>query len=201
MSIDNLIKNLRIRRFKAEFFVDRDELFKYIMKEINEDEKIGFGGSKTLDDLGLYEKFIDQGKEVFWHWKTEPNERLEVLKKAQHVDSYFSSTNAITLDGRLVNIDGNANRVASMIFGPKKVFIIAGENKIANDLDSALNRIKIIACPQNARRLERNLPCAVTGQCTDCRSDERMCNVTTIIEGNIPTTDIRICIVGENLGY
>lgn len=100
-----------------------------------------------------------------------------------------------------MNIDGNANRVASMIFGPKKVFIIAGENKIANDLDSALNRIKTIACPQNARRLERNLPCAVTGQCTDCRSDERMCNVTTIIEGNIPTTDIRICIVGENLGY
>ncbi len=201
MNIDTLIRNLRGRKFKAEYFTNRDELVKYIMNETSDDEKIGFGGSVTLEELGLYEKLVNEGKEVFWHWKVEPGKRFEMLKKAQQVDAYFSSANAITIDGRLVNIDGNANRVSSMIFGPKKVVIIAGENKIVENLDSAIERIKTVACPKNAVRLGRKLPCAVTGKCADCRSDERVCNVTTIIEGNIPTTDIMVCIVAGNLGY
>ncbi len=201
MDIDIVIENLRKRRINAESFSDRAKLVNYILTETQNDKTIGFGGSLTLEELGLYDILKETGKEVFWHWKVEPEERLDILHKAQNTDSYFSSTNAITLDGRLVNIDGNGNRVSSMIFGPKKVFIIIGKNKIAKDLDDAINRVKTVVCPNNARRLVRKVPCAITNECSDCKGIERMCNVTTIIEGNIPTIDMRVCLVDECLGY
>ncbi len=201
MEIKIVLDNLRKRHIKAEYFADRSELIECILKETIEDKTVGFGGSITLEELGLYEILKASGKEVYWHWKVNPEQRLEILHKAKSTDAYFSSSNAITLDGRLVNIDGNANRVSSMIFGPKKVFIIIGRNKIANDLDDAINRIKTVACPNNARRLGRKVPCALTNQCADCISLDRMCSVTTIIEGNIPTIDMRVYLLDEVIGY
>lgn len=200
MDFDNVLKGLKRRNIEGYLFKNRSELEIYLEKEIREVQTIAFGGSMTLADLGLYEKFQEMGKEVLWHWKTRPEDRGELLKKAATADVYFSSTNAITSDGRLVNVDGNGNRVSAMIFGVPKVFIIAGKNKIVGDLDAAMNRIKTVACPQNAQRLGANTPCAGSA-CVDCNSSDRLCNITTIIEGCPNMTKMIVCFLEEDLGY
>ena len=112
------------------------------------------------------------------------------------------STNAITREGKLVNIDGNANRVASMIYGPKKILLIIGKNKFTETVDKALDRIKTVVCPKNAQRLKRTIPCAKTGKCVNCYSPQRMCNVTTIIEAKPGLiSEMHLLLVDEELGY
>ena len=113
----------------------------------------------------------------------------------------IASSNAITLDGRLVNLDGMGNRVASMVFGPRKVVLVIGMNKVAADLDSAMARVKHYAGPVNAIRLGLNTPCVATGLCSDCRSPQRICNMWSIIEGHMIKDRIHVKLVGENLGY
>lgn len=200
MNIEKVIENLKKREIEAYHFESRSELEKFLENEVDDAKTIAFGGSMTLKTLGLYEKFSEMGKEVIWHWETAPEKRKEALKKASNADIYFSSSNAITQDGRLVNIDGNGNRVAAMAFGIPKVIIIAGKNKICQDLDSAIKRIKQEACPQNAKRLGLNVPCAVAS-CVDCRSKERMCRVTTIIEGCPNMSKMIVCLLDEDLGF
>ena len=114
---------------------------------------------------------------------------------------FLTGTNALTEDGRLVNIDGIGNRVSAMAFGPETVFVVAGINKIVPDLDSALDRIKNVVSPLNARRLNLDLPCARLGRCTDCNHDLRICNVVTIIEGKPLHTNLKVVLVGEELGF
>ena len=116
-------------------------------------------------------------------------------------DLFFTSTNALTLKGHLVNIDATGNRVGAMVFGPRRVIVVAGANKIATDLEAALARVKTFACPPNARRLGFDTPCAHTGLCTDCNSPQRICRVTTIIERQPRATDLAVCLVNEDLGY
>jgi NAD-dependent dihydropyrimidine dehydrogenase PreA subunit len=124
----------------------------------------------------------------------------EAREKASRADVYLSSTNALTEEGKLVNIDGLGNRVASMIYGPKKVYILCGINKITKNLDEALQRIKDNTY-KNARRLKLETPCAYTEKCTDCSSPQRMCSVTTIIERRPYKTDFEVIIIGQELGY
>jgi hypothetical protein len=116
-------------------------------------------------------------------------------------DVFFSSTNALTLDGKLVNIDGTGNRVASMIFGPGHVVLIVGANKITDDLQQAMIRAKHLAAPMNAMRLNLKTPCATTGYCSDCNSEDRICKVTTIIEYKPDLTNFTVILVGEEIGY
>lgn len=116
-------------------------------------------------------------------------------------DVYVSSSNAVIEDSRILNIDGTGNRIASMFFGPPRVIIIAGKNKLAPDYSSALERIKTVACPKNAERLNRNLPCRFTGKCQDCRSPERMCQVTVLIENHLNQTSLEVWLVNEELGF
>jgi hypothetical protein len=125
----------------------------------------------------------------------------EDKKASGNSDVLLTSTNAITETGQLVNIDHAGQRVAAMIFGPKKVIIIAGINKIVRDVDEALKRVKNVAAPMNAKRLNMNVPCAVTGTCTDCDSQDRMCNVTTIIERKPVHTRVIVMLLREELGY
>ncbi|HHW91522.1 MAG TPA: LUD domain-containing protein, partial [Firmicutes bacterium] len=114
---------------------------------------------------------------------------------------YLASSNALTEDGRLVNIDGTGNRVMGMVYGPRRVILVVGSNKLAGSLEAALERIHREACPPNARRLKLQTPCAATGECNDCSSPDRMCKVTTIIEGKPGATDLEVILVGEKLGY
>jgi NAD-dependent dihydropyrimidine dehydrogenase PreA subunit len=173
----------------------------YLLENISKDAKVGFGGSVTVKSLNVPEKLIERGNEVLFHWLESTPEGMDNARKnAEQADIYISSTNALTEEGQLVNIDGVGNRVASMIFGPKKVFILCGINKITKDLDAAMQRIKDNAY-KNARRLKLNTPCAVNEKCIDCRSPQRMCKVTTIINRKPTLTDLEVILIGEELGF
>ncbi|MDO4564170.1 MAG: lactate utilization protein [Clostridia bacterium] len=162
---------------------------------------VGFGGSKTVNDLLIYDELQKRGNSLFWHWK-EPKERKhEAQLLARDAEVYICSSNAILEDGRLINIDGTGNRVAALCFGPPCVIVVAGINKLCADYDSAIERIKRDACPPNARRLGVATPCAATNVCADCKGAGRMCNVTTILE--YPTRihkEFHVILVNEKLG-
>ena len=163
---------------------------------------VGCGGSITVQSLGLPDALRAQGCEVYFHWEHTAAELPSVFHKAASSEWYICSTNAITRAGKLVNIDGNANRVASMIYGPKKILLIIGKNKFTETVDKALDRIKTVVCPKNAQRLKRTIPCAKTGKCVNCYSPQRMCNVTTIIEAKPGLiSEMHLLLVDEELGY
>jgi hypothetical protein len=130
-----------------------------------------------------------------------PEEGMEVRQRGMSSDVMITSSNAVTLDGKLVNLDGMGNRVAAMTFGPKKVILVVGMNKVSPDLDSAIARVKHYAAPINSIRLSRKTPCVETGLCSDCKSEQRICNMWSIIEGHGVKDRIHVKLVGENLGY
>ncbi|WP_099192477.1 lactate utilization protein [Tepidibacter mesophilus] len=199
--IKQLLENLRKRGIEAKFFETRDDIKKDILNEVDENDLVAIGGSMSIQEIDIYDNLVNKSKEVLWHWKVEPDKRMDLLKKAIFSDVYLSSTNAILEDGRIINIDGVGNRVASMFFGPKKVILVCGINKICKDYNDAMNRIKTSACPNNARRLNLNTPCAKIDSCIDCKNEQRMCMVTSIIEKKPPTIDFKVYILNEEIGY
>ena len=195
-----LVKALKSRRFLPEVFDTAQEAKAAALKIIGS-KSVGIGGSATVRDLGLAEALQANGNDVYWHWLAAKEAKQAARDKALAADVYMCSSNALTADGRLVNIDGTGNRAAGLIYGPHEVVVILGKNKIAGSLDEAIERIKRDACPQNARRLGLDTPCAKTGQCYDCRTEARMCNVTFILEAPTrPVNAFHVLIVKEDLG-
>jgi len=194
---------LKANGFKVIYADNSKEALDKVMSLIPKEAKVGIGGSVTVRDIGLVESIVKQNNTIFMDWgkPLELKEKLKVRKEALTSDVYLTSSNAITLQGQLVSVDGTGNRVSAMIFGPKKVIVVAGANKLVDTLDEALARIRNIAGPLNAKRLNLNTPCALTGKCTDCNSPDRMCKVTVILEKKPNLSDITIVLVGENLGY
>lgn len=194
---------LKANGFKAIYIDNAKEALDKVMSLIPKEAKVGIGGSVTVREVGLVETLEKQGHTIFAHWgkSLELKEKLEMRKKALTSDIYLTSSNAITLQGQLLNIDGTGNRVASMIFGPKKVIIIAGANKLVDTLEEAFARIRNIAGPLNGSRLNLKTPCALTGKCANCDSPDRMCNITVILEKRPKLSDITIVLVGEDLGH
>ncbi len=182
---------------------DKEEAVKTIMKRISPTETVGIGGSLTIRELGLIEKLVERGNRVIHHWRKGMSEEevSETLRGEINSDVFLTSSNAVTMDGKLVNKDMVGNRVAAMIFGPKRVFVVVGVNKIVRGLDEALERIERVAAPLNAKRLGIKTPCVETGRCVDCDSPDRICRVTTIIERRPSRTDLTVVLVNENLGY
>lgn len=185
--------------FKVMFFDEVDKMKETLLEKIELDKSIAFGGSMTLKEIGLYKDLKDRGNEIYWHWKAKDGQAE--LKAARDADIYISSTNALTLDGKLVNMDGVGNRVASMFYGHERVYIIVGRNKLTKDLKEARDRIKNIAGPKNAQRLDVDTPCKFTGKCNDCDSPDRICKVEVIIHKNTTGSNINIFLVNEDLGY
>ncbi|GAM09220.1 hypothetical protein OR1_01494 [Geobacter sp. OR-1] len=179
------------------------DAYDYIVKESADAQSIGFGGSRTIVDLNIQDALQASGKEILNHGMPglTPEERLAIMRRQLTCDLFLTGTNAVTLSGWLVNIDGNGNRVAAMFFGPGKVIVVAGRNKIVSgDLQAAIDRIKNWASPPNAKRLNYNTPCAKTGFCNNCNSPERICRVTTIIDRKPRVMDIRVLVVNEDMG-
>lgn len=156
-------------------------------------KKIGFGGSMTLDGLGVYEQLKDQA-DVHWHWKGG-----DQLPKG---DVFLTSANALSATGETVNIDGACNRIAASVHGFDACYVVCGINKLAPDLTSAMRRAREIAAPLNAKRLNKRTPCAVDGKCHDCRSPERICRAMTVVMAPpMGMSHYEIVVVGEELGY
>lgn len=196
----SVAKRLNERGFLADVAKTPEEAKTLILNYIG-DRSVGIAGSATVRDLGLYEALTECGNEVFWHWKVEKPQVEETRIKAIGADVYLCSSNAVTEDGRLVNIDGTGNRLAGMIYGPKTVILAVGRNKVVKDYDEAIARIKRDACPGNARRQGFQTPCALTGECHDCRPPARMCNVTAITEYPSRRHEAyRIILIDEDMG-
>ena len=197
------IKALKANGFDAIYADNSKEALEKALRMIPKETKVGISGTVTIREIGLVDALEKQGNTIYTDWNhgLEVEEKLRIRRAGMNSDVYLTSSNAITLNGQLVNIDGTGNRVAAMIFGPKKVIIIAGANKIVDNLDDALARIKNIACPLNGRRLGLNVTCALTGKCTDCESPQRMCKVSVVIDKKPNLSDIHILLVGEPLGY
>lgn len=192
--INEAIKNLEANNFTVRFFNRKEDAIQEILKKLEPAKSISRGGSVTVDELGI----IDKIKERRMPFRDYVNldDRLASLT----AEYYITSSNAITKDGKLVNIDGFGNRVSAISCGPRQVLIIAGTNKIVNDVHEGFRRIKEIAAPLNAKRLKKNTPCAETGVCDDCDSPERICRVTSIVTK--PYKDrITIFLIDEKLGY
>lgn len=200
-SLDLTIQNLNQRGFHAARFASIEEANKAVLDVIGTGS-VGIGGTRTVADMGLFDAIHAHGNRLLCHTFADPNEKQDVRKLALNADCYLSGTNAITEDGRIVNIDGTGNRVAAMLFGPEKVIIVAGKNKVVKDFNEAIRRTKEDCCPKNARRLGKKTPCALTGKCMDCRPPERMCNVTVTLE--YPTRNVKsfyVFLVEQELGW
>lgn len=191
--------SLKQNGFKVKTFKNVLETKEALMKSISINESVAFGGSMTLEELGLYEDLKNRGNKVYWHWKVE--DKKAELQKALNADIYLTSTNALTLDGKLINMDGTGNRVSSLLYGHKRVYVVVGRNKICKDYDQARERIKNVAAPMNTKRLNTDTPCRFTGKCNDCDSPERICNVEVIIHKNPSGTEVNVFIIDEDLGY
>lgn len=197
--MNELVKLLERYGYSVKTFNNSDEVKKELLKEINPEDTIGFGGSSTLFELGIYEELVERGNDVYRHWKAE--NKKEALEKANSSTVYLTSTNALTEDGKLVNIDGTGNRVSSMIFGHERVYFVVGKNKICKDYDAAMERIHTVVSPKNAVRLNLNTPCRITGKCSDCDSPERMCKAEVVLHRKPNGTNIHIYLVDEELGF
>lgn len=198
-----VVKSLQDNGFEAVYCESKKEAFENIISEARNAHSIGLGGSMTVQELQLIPDLAQMGKELLLRdlpWLS-PDEQLAVRRRQLTCDLFLTGTNAVTLAGQLVNVDGIGNRVGAMTFGPQKVIVVAGRNKIVEDLDAALKRIKAIAAPANARRLNKNLPCAVTGFCSDCNSPERICRATVILDRRPSLSNIKVLIVNDDLGY
>jgi hypothetical protein len=163
---------------------------------------VGFGGSMTLKEMGLFSSLSRHNK-VYSHWNTpEWRTGAEVLADAAHAEVFLSSVNGLAETGEIINIDGAGNRVASAIYGHKKVWIVAGKNKLAPTYDEALWRARNIAAPKNAQRLHAKTPCAVKADhCYDCKSPGRICRALTVLWGAMMGSDMEVVLVNEDLGY
>jgi len=200
----HLIKHLTKRRMEASYAPSAAQARDEILAMIPPGSTVSRGGSMSVVEVGLWEALAAKPDvEVIdpQALGLEPEQAFDLRRRSLLADYFLTSTNALTLDGKLVNLDGLGNRVAAMCFGPKKVIVVAGLNKVAPDLDAAMARVKHHAAPINAIRLNRQTPCVETGICSDCKSPERICYMWSIIEGHMIANRIHVKLVGEDLGY
>ncbi len=201
--IDRTMRNLKDNGFNAAYAHDIREAKDMVLGMIEPGMSVGIGGSVTVRSMGIIEELKSRGNKVFDHWEAghTPDEVFDIRRAQITSDVFLSSTNAITMSGELINIDGTGNRVASMIFGPKKVIVVAGANKIVETVEDGIKRARNVAAPLNSIRLNKNNSCNHTGICSDCNTRDRICKITTIIERKPDYTDFNIVLVGEDMGY
>jgi hypothetical protein len=207
--IQDLIERLDENNIPAFYVNTGGEAFRKVMSMIPEGSVVGFGDSLTLRQIGVVDA-LTKGNYTFLNpWKpgTSVEENVRLKKQALTSDVFVTGTNALTLDGKIVNVDGHGNRVAAMLFGPAKVIIVIGINKIVENLEQALEKIKNKTAPLNVKRhpgFDPMPPCGITGVCSDCSSPWRICNKTVIIERQYDNNKykpiVSVVIVGEELG-
>lgn len=200
---ERCVQALKKRGFDAHFVPTVEAARELILGMAKGFHSFGFGGSETTRALGFVEELDRAGKQIFDHWKKDlsKEEDMRIRLEQGRCDCFFCSANAISEGGEIVNVDGSGNRTSAMAFGPKKVFIVAGINKVRPDLASALQRIREVAGPMRARSLNMATPCAETGICSDCRTPQRICRITTILHWKPVLSDISVVLINQKLGY
>ena len=193
-----VIKGLESRNMSGYFAADKEEAVKQALQLIGEGSSVAMGGCQSAHDIGLIEALQEGNYHYIDRSKLTPREGLLA---AYDADVFLSSANAMTSDGILVNIDGNANRVSCIAQGPKKVIFIVGMNKICSDLDEAMKRARNVAAPANAQRFEVKTPCKVTGKCSDCKSPDTLCCQFLITRYSRHKGRIHVILVNDILGY
>ena len=195
------VEALRKNRFEAHYLPTKEELLSKVIELMPAGCSCSMGGSVTLAESGV-RQYLEKGGNFTYFDRNAPGANMdEVNHNALNCDVYFSSTNAITLDGKLYNMDGRANRVAAICYGPKKVVIVAGYNKIVTDIPAAQQRMREICAPANALRLGYKTPCGAAGICQDCKADQRMCSQELITGWQMNPGRICVLIIGEQCGY
>ncbi len=198
-----IIGAFKINNIEVTVAKDKKEATEMILKLIPKKSKIGYSGSVTLETIGILDKIRNEDYVLYDRSKVTKytSKSNDLGHKAQHADYFLSSSNAITKDGRIVNTDRTGNRVSSLIYGPNKVIIVVGKNKIVDDVAKGLERIKNIAAPLNAKKLNLNTPCVKANKCLDCNLPESICCATVIIRRQFKKDRITIILVDEDLGY
>jgi L-lactate utilization protein LutB len=202
MRWQELVKQLKKNGFEAVVAADAAQARAKVLELIPEQSEVGVGGSETIRQLGLIEALRERGCLVFDHWRPGlSRDEVKAIKDRHGASPFFlTSTNALTRDGRLINTDNTGNRVAAMIYGPRQVIVVAGRNKVVENVDQGLERVKWVA-PRNAKRRNDPTPCAKTGQCEDCHAPARLCRVTTILDRKTRGVGrFTVILVDEDLG-
>ena len=197
----NVVKAMKKRQFDAYYCSTAEEAVEKVLELIPSGDTVSWGGVATVDQLGIKDRLRQRGQSLIDRDTAKtPDERMDMLRQALTCDTFLMSSNAISEDGQLVNIDGMGNRVAALCFGPKQVIVVAGMNKVAGDLNSAMARARHIAAPANVQRFDVKTPCSVTGQCGDCTSPDCCCaQIVTTRFSKVPGR-IKVVLVGEALG-
>lgn len=199
---EGIIKELKKRNMEGYFYEDSASCVNAIMEMMEEGSVISWGGSESVKECGLMDAVKNGNYQLIDRFSGKtPEEGRQLYAKATLADYYLMSTNAITLNGELINIDGAGNRVACLIHGPKNVIIVAGMNKLVTDISSGYDRVKNIASPANVQRLGKNTPCFHTGRCEDCFSPDCICSQTVITRRSGVPGRIKVFLVAEDLGY
>ena len=197
--VANLIKH----RFDAHFVQTPHDATDKILDLSSSCERFGFGGSATINTLGIKDILKAQGKTLLDHNETglSAETSQEYRREQSRCDCFMCSANALSLSGEIVNMDGIGNRTNAMTFGPQKVIVVAGVNKITPDLESAIRRIREIAAPMRAKSMGVDTPCAVTGKCVDCNSPMRICTILSVLHRKPLLTDISVIIINDDMGF
>ena len=198
-----LVKNLNARHFEAYYCAGRDAALQKALELIPEGSSIGWGGAMSAEQIGLLDAVKNGNYFVIDRDSAKsPEERNDLMRQCLLTDVFLSGANALSLDGQMVNIDGNGNRVAAIVYGPKSVIVVAGMNKVTDSLEEAVHRAREVAAPINKQRFPNAAtPCLITGTCADCKSEGSICNQILITRSCRPFGRIKFIIVGEELGF
>ena len=197
-----LVENLKKRHFEAYYCHNAEAALQKALELIPEGSSVGWGGTVSAQQIGLIEAVRNGNYRAIDRDRCKTlEEKEQAAKEALFADVFLVGANGMSLDGEMVSIDGTGNRVAAIIYGPKKVLVIVGMNKVCDTLDAAIERARTVAAPMNIQRFMKNTPCATTGICGDCKSPECICNQILITRNCRPANRICYLVVGEELGY
>ena len=197
-----LVKNLQSRHFDAYYCENREQALQKALELIPEGSVVGWGGALSAEQIGLM-KALHAGnyRPIDRSLAKDQEERDRMMKEIMFGDVFITGANGLSLDGQMVNIDGTGNRVAATIYGPKSVIVVAGMNKVEDNLEAAINRARTIAAPMNNQRFGNDNPCSATGTCGNCKNERCICNQIVITRHCRPIGRIKFILVGEELGF
>ena len=196
-----LVKNLRSRHFEAYYCADRSSALEKALELIPKGASVGWGGAMSAEEIGLIDAVRSGGYHAIDRDKgSTPEERDQIMRQCLSAQVFLTGANALSLDGQMVNIDGNGNRMAAIVYGPESVIVVAGMNKVMDSLENSVTRARTVAAPMNKQRFGAVTGCAETGVCVNCKSEGCICNQILITRHCRPAGRIKFILVGEALG-